>query len=193
MRCAASWAVVDDGVGAARTVPVQGEIPSSIGVSCRATVAATTIARGGWAVMLRGPSGSGKSDLALRAICTPVVLPKEAEARPFELVSDDQTEVRLRGNVIVATPPAVICGLLEVRGVGIQRFAPAVDVPIALVVDLMPGPLQRMPEYPGPVAMVLGRPVDVISLNSFECSAPIKLALALARSHAAIAGQVVER
>ena len=51
------------------------------------TVHASTVATGGRAVLLSGPSGSGKSDLALRLI-----------DRGFTLVSDDQTIVRREGD-----------------------------------------------------------------------------------------------
>ena len=53
-------------------------------------VHATAVAIDGQAVLLRGPSGSGKSDLALRLI--------DAGAR---LVADDQSELSRRGDVMI--------------------------------------------------------------------------------------------
>ena len=49
------------------------------------TLHASTVALDGRAVLISGPSGSGKSDLALRLL-----------DRGFTLVSDDQTIVRRR-------------------------------------------------------------------------------------------------
>ena len=57
------------------------------------------------AVLLRGPSGSGKSDLALRLI--------DAGAR---LIADDQTELVRAGKAVIASAPARIAGLIEARG-----------------------------------------------------------------------------
>jgi serine kinase of HPr protein (carbohydrate metabolism regulator) len=55
----------------------------------------TTVALEGEGVLLRGPSGSGKSDLALRLI--------DGGAR---LVADDQTELTRTANGLIARSPA---------------------------------------------------------------------------------------
>ena len=70
-------------------------------MSATLLVHATAVAIGGRAVLLRGPSGSGKSDLALRLI--------DAGA---ELVSDDQSLLERRGDtVVVRAPPTAACTL----------------------------------------------------------------------------------
>lgn len=68
---------------------------------------ATCVAYDGRAVLLIGPSGSGKSDLALRLF-----------DRGFGLVSDDQTMVRKEGARLIASAPLTIAGKMEVRGSG---------------------------------------------------------------------------
>src|SRR5436190_12146788 len=93
-------------------------------------------ANGQWrAVLLRGPSGAGKSDLALRLI--------EAGAR---LVADDQTHLVRKGGTLMATPPAALAGLIEVRGVGIVKLGRnrlLARAPLALLVDLVaPGQVE---------------------------------------------------
>ena len=55
----------------------------------------TTVEIAGQAVLIRGPSGSGKSDLALRLI--------DGGA---QLVADDQTELSPRDGRLVASAPA---------------------------------------------------------------------------------------
>ena len=70
-------------------------------------VHATAIAIGGRAVLLRGPSGSGKSDLALRLI--------DAGAR---LVSDDYSQLRREDDTILVRAPKPISGLIEAREIG---------------------------------------------------------------------------
>ena len=70
----------------------------------------TCIAIDGAGVLLRGPSGCGKSDLALRLIDGGAVL-----------VADDRVSLEARAGDLVASAPDALAGLLEVRGVGIER------------------------------------------------------------------------
>lgn len=145
-------------------------------------VAGTTIARHGHAVLLRGRSGQGKSDLALRAICRPLRLPGEVHAEPFELVSDDQTMLRAAGNQVMAHAPETLRDQLEVRGIGIVNMPSTAGLPLALIVNLTAAPIERLPDYPGASEILLGGRFDVVEIAPFEASAPEKIALALARS-----------
>ncbi len=128
------------------------------------------------AVLLRGPSGAGKSDLALRLI--------EAGGR---LVADDQTRLTRRGCALVATAPATLAGLIEVRGVGIVKLARGqvlARAPLALLVDLVPA--DRVERLPEPAEeTLLDVDVPVLALAPFEVSASAKLRLALTRIEAA--------
>lgn len=128
---------------------------------------ATTIAIGGKGVLIRGPSGSGKSDLALRLI--------DAGAK---LVADDQTEITRRGKHLVASAPKTIAGKLEVRGIGIVTLPAIKHARLALAVDLVqPGQVERLPE-PEWVEL-LSVKLRLIRLAPFEISAPAKLRVAL--------------
>jgi len=136
-------------------------------VSDRCLVHATAVAIDGRAVLLRGPSGSGKSDLALRLI--------DAGAR---LVADDQSELVRLGNAIVVRPPAAIAGLLEVRGIGIIRLEPLMEAPLALIADLVPvEAVERLPSARS--ERILGVDLPLIALAPFEVSAVAKLRLTL--------------
>ena len=127
-------------------------------------------------VLLRGPSGSGKSDLALRLI-----------GEGARLVADDQTRLVRKGRALVATVPESLKSMMEVRGVGIVtlgRTQTLSSVPLRLLVDLAdPQRIERMPE---PAQETLeGIDLPLLALAPFEASAGAKLRLALARIAAA--------
>lgn len=132
------------------------------------TVHASCIAIDGKAVLISGPSGSGKSDLALRLI-----------DRGFVLVSDDQTLLRKAGDRLVASAPATIAGKLEIRGIGIVEMPTVSDVPVALVVKLT-SEIQRLPDDSRERA-ILGLKLPLISVDATTASAAAKVALALDR------------
>jgi len=135
----------------------------------RISPAASGAPPGPVAVLLRGPSGAGKTDLALRLI--------DQGAR---LVADDQTELKLADGVLLARAPQTIRGKMEVRGLGIAELRPLCDVPVALVVDLVAGQsIERMPELE--TCTILDIRLPLVRFDPFEASTPAKLRLALAR------------
>src|SRR5438045_3821680 len=117
------------------------------------TLHASTVATDGRAVLIMGPSGSGKSDLALRLL-----------DRGFVLVSDDQTIVRKDGGKLVASAPPNIAGKLEIRGIGIVEMDAARDVPIALLVELT-SDIQRLPDE-NRERPILGVKLPLISIDA---------------------------
>lgn len=132
------------------------------------TLHASTVALDGRAVVITGPSGSGKSDLSLRLL-----------DRGFNLISDDRTIVRRDGDRLVASAPGQIAGKLEVRGLGILDVGNLTDVPVALVVELT-SDIQRMPDDNRRTEL-LGVAIPLVSIDAMTASAPAKAALALDR------------
>jgi serine kinase of HPr protein (carbohydrate metabolism regulator) len=140
----------------------------------------TCVALGRSAALLRGPSGSGKSDLALRFLFLARRGPAALE--PPTLVADDQVRIRRDGSRLLVEAPATLRGKLEVRGLGIVEMKSAADAELVLVADLVAsGEVERMPDADAKVSL-LGIDVAAIRLAAAEPSAPIKLALALARA-----------
>jgi serine kinase of HPr protein (carbohydrate metabolism regulator) len=141
-----------------------------------ATCVALRTRRGWRGVLLRGPSGSGKSDLALRLI--------DGGAR---LVSDDQTELVAKPGKLIARAPGTIAGLIEVRGVGIVRLARdqlVTQAAVVLIVDLATArKIERLPDSRR--ECLLGLELPVLALAPFEASAVPKLRLAFRQFAAA--------
>jgi HPr kinase/phosphorylase len=134
-------------------------------------VHATAVAIGGRAVLLRGPSGSGKSDLALRLI--------DAGA---QLVSDDYSKLWREGDAILVRAPKPISGLIEARGVGILKIEALAAAPLALIVDLVaPQHVERLPEPCSET--IFGLAIPVVAIAPFEASATAKLRFALAANY----------
>lgn len=129
---------------------------------------ASSVAVDGRAVLISGPSGSGKSDLALRLL-----------DRGFTLISDDRTIVRKEGARIIASAPETIKGKLEIRGIGIVDVECVTDVPVALVVELT-SDIARLPDD-SRKRVVLGEGIPLVSIDAMSASAASKVAMALNR------------
>jgi serine kinase of HPr protein (carbohydrate metabolism regulator) len=116
-----------------------------------ATVHASAVLVGARAVLIRGPSGTGKSRLALGLIQA-----ARAGALPFaRLVGDDRLHLQEAGGRLLVRPAEALAGLLEVRGAGILQMPYEPSAVIGLVVDLAvdgerwPEPAQRQVEIGG--------------------------------------------
>jgi len=136
----------------------------------------TAIALKGRAALIRGESGSGKSDLALRCLAQP---PSDLISGQALLVADDQVRAEVRGGKVHLTCPETIKGLIEVRGLGIVAVPAQDEAELELLVDLVrPEEIERLPD-PAATAEIMGVQVRHLALAPFEASAPLKLLLAL--------------
>jgi HPr kinase/phosphorylase len=142
----------------------------------RELVHGTCVALGKRAALLKGESGSGKSDLALRFLS----VPEESGSRPA-LVADDQVWVEARGDgTVTASAPETLAGLIEVRGLGILEMPYLASAPLALVCELVAADaVPRMPPDPWDRTVLAGVEIPSLKLTAFEASAPLKLKLAL--------------
>lgn len=131
------------------------------------TIWGNVVSIDGRGVLLRGPSGIGKSDLALRLI--------DGGA---SLVADDRVEITREGDSLIARAPEALSGRMEVRGIGIVSVQAVQRVSLVLVIDLVP--LEQVPRMPDPGRWThLGISVPVISLYALEASGPAKVRLAV--------------
>jgi serine kinase of HPr protein (carbohydrate metabolism regulator) len=118
--------------------------------------------------LIEGDSGSGKSDLALRAL-----------DHGLRLVADDRTRVFVSGGRLFGVASRSLAGLIEVRGIGVVALAhlPTVEIVLRVRCVAAPAEVERMPSVlPEPM---LGMEVPTVDLWPLEPSAPLKLILAM--------------
>ncbi len=92
------------------------------------------VAVGGRAVLILGPSGTGKSTLALALM-----------ARGGLLVADDRTILAVEGGRLFADAPETLRGMIEARGVGILAADAAGRSEVTVLVDLSQDEPERLP------------------------------------------------
>jgi HPr kinase/phosphorylase len=133
------------------------------------------VALGGIAALLVGPSGSGKSDLALRFAMSP-----SNEGNIARLVADDRVLLSVENERVIARPPSVLAGKIEVRGIGILSIPYRAEAELRLIIQLCkPEDVPRMPPEHLPTMELAGKSLPFLQLAPFEASAPLKLRLAL--------------
>ena len=119
----------------------------------------------GLGVLLRGPTASGKSDLALRLI-----------DRGALLIADDFTELSREKNDLIARAPKAIRDLLEVRGVGILKIGGTRQTKLGVIFDLVTHQqVERQPEDRG--EKILGIQIPLFNLVPIEASSAAKVRL----------------
>jgi hypothetical protein len=106
----------------------------------RPTVHANCVVVGEAGLLIRGPSGSGKSSVSAALIEL-----ARSQGRFARLVADDRVRLEAHNGRLLASPPTAIAGLIERRGLGVVAVDFLAGAVIALVVDLEPSP-GRMPE-----------------------------------------------
>ena len=102
---------------------------------------ASAVLVGDRAVLIRGPSGSGKSRLAFDLI----LAGRAGQIAPARLVGDDRVHLSPQGGELMVRPAPALAGLIEIRGLGIRRCDFAPEARVGLVVDLDAADAERLP------------------------------------------------
>ena len=109
--------------------------------SGNATVHASAVRVNNRAVLIRGPSGSGKSRLAFDLI----LAGRAGQIPKTVLIGDDRVHLQATKGQLVVRPAAELAGLIEIHGLGIRRCDFAERAIVGLVVDLSAGDAERLP------------------------------------------------
>jgi HPr kinase/phosphorylase len=137
-----------------------------------ATIHASAVLVGARAVLIRGPSGSGKSRLALELI----EAARHGALRFARLVGDDRVHVEAAHGRLVVRPADALAGLIEVRGLGIRKLPYEPSAVVGLVVDLA-ADAQRLPPADQQRTELEGVAVARLAVAAGEPALPAVLAL----------------
>ena len=105
------------------------------------SVHASAVLVGKRAVLIRGPSGSGKSRLAFDLI----LAGRTGQLPSAVLVGDDRVHLDTLAGELWVRPATELSGLIEVRGLGIRRCDFVGEAVVGLVVDLAAEDAERLP------------------------------------------------
>lgn len=113
---------------------------------------ATAILAGPRAILIRGPSGSGKSKLAWSIIDAA----REGKIPFARLVADDRVALSAVNGNLIASAPKTIEGMIELRGSGVHSVPFEPFAAVGLVVDLAAADAERVPAQQASRAEILG-------------------------------------
>ena len=135
------------------------------------TIHASAVLVGARAVLIQGPSGSGKSRLALALL-------EAARNRtlPFaRLVADDRAHIEAVHGRLLVRPAPTLAGLIEVHGLGIRRVAYEAVAVVGLLVDLAAADAGRMPESAAQTGEIGGLSLPRLAVAAGQDALPLVL------------------
>jgi HPr kinase/phosphorylase len=141
-------------------------------MTTQATVHASAVLVGDRAVLIRGPSGSGKSRLAFDLI----LAGRAGQIAAATLVGDDRVHLQVIQGQLVVWPARELAGLIEVRGLGIRRCDFAEQAVVGLVVDLSAADAERMPPPDALFASIDGVIIPRVPVDSAFQPLPLVVA-----------------
>jgi HPr kinase/phosphorylase len=137
-----------------------------------ASVHASAVSVGDRAVLIRGPSGSGKSRLAFDL----VLAGRSGQIAPAVLVGDDRVHLEANQGQVVVRPAPQLAGLIEIRGLGIRRCGFIGEAVVGLVVDLGASDAERLPPPEALLTRLHGVILPRIPIESSHPALPLVVA-----------------
>jgi HPr kinase/phosphorylase len=136
------------------------------------SVHASAVKVGRRAVLIRGPSGSGKSRLAFDLI----LAGRSGQLPPAVLVGDDRVLLDTGGQQLLVRPVQNLAGLIEIRGLGIRRCEFTGEAEVGLVVDLQAPDAERLPPPEALRTSIFGVEIPRIPVGSGFSPLPLVVA-----------------
>ena len=137
-----------------------------------ASVHASAVKVGDRAVLIRGPSGSGKSRLAFDLI----LAGRSGLLPPAILVGDDRVRFDTAGGELAVRPVRQLAGLIEIWGLGIRRCDFVEHAAVGLVVDLAAADGERLPPPEALQTSILGVKIPRIPVGCGVSPLPLVVA-----------------
>jgi serine kinase of HPr protein (carbohydrate metabolism regulator) len=137
-----------------------------------ASIHASAVLVGNRAVLIRGPSGSGKSRLAFDLI----LAGRSGQIAPATLIGDDRVHLGAREGQLIVKPAPALAGLIEIRGLGIRRCDFAKEAVVGLLVDLEAADAARLPPPQALTAQISGIMIPRIPLGIGYEARPLVIA-----------------
>jgi HPr kinase/phosphorylase len=134
-----------------------------------ATVHASAVRVGNRAVLIRGPSGSGKSRLAFDLI----LAGRSGQIPPAILVGDDRVHLVTSAGNLIVRPARELAGLIEIRGLGIRQTDHADEAVVGLVVDLVAADAERLPPPEAQIVVIYGVSIPRIGIEAGYSPLPL--------------------
>ncbi len=136
------------------------------------SVHASAVLVGDHAVLIRGPSGSGKSRLAFDLL----LAGRAGQIAPATLVGDDRVHLQPRAGRLVASPAPALAGLIEIRGLGVRRCPFAAEAPVGLIVDLDAPDAERLPSLESLQTHIEGISIPRVPIKQGFSALPLVIA-----------------
>ena len=132
------------------------------------TTHASAVLIGPNAALIRGPAGSGKSQLAWQLL---------QGGLPFaRLVADDRAHIEARAGRLLVRPAPSLAGLIEIRGLGIRHLPYEPVAAVGLVVDLAAADAGRLPAREAGQTALEGVTLPRLAVAAGQSALPLLLA-----------------
>jgi serine kinase of HPr protein (carbohydrate metabolism regulator) len=136
-----------------------------------ASIHASAVLVGDRAVLIRGPSGSGKSSLAFDLI----LAGRAGQSLKATLIGDDRVRLAPNDGTLIVQNVPELAGLIEIRGLGIRKIEAISEAVVGLIVDLSASDAERLPPPEALKTIISG--VELPRIPVAEGQSPLPLVL----------------
>ncbi len=137
-----------------------------------ASIHASAVLVGDRAVLIRGPSGSGKSRLAFDLI----LAGRAGQSAKTTLIGDDRVRLITQGSQLLVQNIPELAGMIEIRGLGIRKIDNASEAVVGLVIDLAATDAERLPPPEALKTTISGVELPRIPVTTGQNPLPLVLA-----------------